>query len=104
MCERAIDKNPWCLEYVPDHFKTQEKCDMAVKDDSFFLQFVPDWFDTKEWIDMWYDDYYDDDGGHWDNDDNKDKFFEWYDGYKKRKPQNTKIKKELMPIAWHPSR
>ena len=53
---------------------------------------------------MWYDDYYDDDGGHWDNDDNKDKFFEWYDGYKKRKPQKTKIKKELMPIAWHPSR
>ena len=53
---------------------------------------------------MWYDDYYDDDDGHWDNDDNEDKFFEWYDGYKKRKAQKTKIKKELMPIVWHPSR
>ena len=53
---------------------------------------------------MWYDDYYDDDDGHWDNDDNEDKFFEWYDGYKKRKAQKTKIKEELMPIVWHPSR
>ena len=53
---------------------------------------------------MWYDDYYDDDDGHWDNDDNKHKFFEWYDGYKKWKAQKTKIKKELMPIVWHPSR
>ena len=53
---------------------------------------------------MWHDDYYDDDDGHWDNDDNEDKFFEWYDGYKKRKAQKTKIKKELMPIVWHPSR
>ena len=53
---------------------------------------------------MWYDDYYDDDDGHWDNDDNEDKFFEWYDGYKKRKAQKTKFKKELMPIVWHPSR
>ena len=48
---------------------------------------------------MWYDEYYDDDG---DND--EDKFFEWYDGYKKRKAQKASIKKELMPIAWHPSR
>ena len=48
---------------------------------------------------MWYDDYYDDDG---DND--EDKFFEWYDGYKKRNAQKASIKKELMPIAWHPSR
>ena len=28
---------------------------------------------------MWYDDYYDDNGGHWDDDNDKDKFFEWYD-------------------------
>ena len=56
---------------------------------------------------MWHDDYYDDDGGHWDDDDdddNEDKFFEWYNGYKKRKAQKAKIKKELMPINWHPSR
>ena len=36
MCERAVEKTPWCLEYVPDQFKTQEMCDKAVKDDSFF--------------------------------------------------------------------
>ena len=31
-------------------------------------------------------------------------FFKWYDGHKKRKAQKTQIKKELIPIAWHPSR
>ena len=88
----------------PDHFKTQEMCDKGVKDDSSFLQFVPNWFMTKEWIDMWYDDYYDDGDG-WDEEFNdKDKFFEWYDGNKKRKAQKAQIKKELIPIVWHPSR
>ena len=29
---------------------------------------------------------------------------EWYDGYKKRKAQKAKIKEELLPIPWHPSR
>ena len=65
------------------------------------MQFVPDWFITKEWRDMWYDEYYDDDGDYWDE---KDKFFEWYDGYKKCKAEKAQIKEELMPIAWHLSR
>ena len=30
--------------------------------------------------------------------------FEWYDGYKKRKGQKTKIKKELLLITWYPNR
>ena len=53
---------------------------------------------------MWHDDYYDDDGGHWDDDDDEVKFFEWQDGYKKRKTQKRKIKEELLSIAQHPSR
>ena len=52
---------------------------------------------------MWYDDYYDGNGDHWATGGN-DNFLEWYDGYKKRKAQKAQIKKELMPIAWHPSR
>ena len=52
---------------------------------------------------MWHDEYYGDDGGHWD-DDHEDKIFDWDDGYKKQKAQKTSIKKELLPIAWHPSR
>ena len=47
---------------------------------------------------MWYDDYYDDDGDHWDDDEDEDNFFEWYDGYKKRKAK-AKTKEELLPIA-----
>ena len=29
---------------------------------------------------------------------------EWYEGYKKRKAPKEQIEKELMCIAWHPSR
>ena len=77
-------------------------CDKAVKEDSFSCQFVSDWFVTREWMWMWYDDYYD--GDHWDNNDDEDKFFEWYDGYQKWKAQKANIREELLPIAWHPSR
>ena len=89
---------PDAFHRIPDRFKTQEMCDQAVNEDSFSLQFVPDWFVTRDWMWMWYDDYYDDDGDHWD-DDNDDKFSEWYDGYKKRKEQKARIKEELLPIA-----
>ena len=91
-------------KHVPDHFKTQEMCYKAVWEDSSSLQHVPDWFVTKEELYMEHDDYYDDDGDHWDDDDDEDKFFEWYDGYKKWKAQKVQIKKELMRVAWHPSR
>ena len=99
---------PPSLVYIPDHFKTQEICDKAVNDYPSSLQFVPDWFITSEWVDMWYDDYYDEGGGHWDDDDDddddEDKFFEWYDDYKKLKAQKASIKEELSRIAWHSSR
>ena len=62
------------------------------------MQFVPDWFVTRKGMWMWYDDYYDDDGDHWDDDEDEDNFFEWYDGYKKRKAK-AKTKEELLPIA-----
>ena len=52
---------------------------------------------------MWYDDYYDDVVGHWDDDD-EDKSFGQYDAYKKRCAQKTLIKDGVLPISWHPSR
>ena len=48
---------------------------------------------------MWHDD-----GDHWDDDKNKDKFFDWYEGYQKGKPQKASIKEELSPIDWDQSR
>ena len=44
----------------------------------------------------YYDDYFVDDDG----------VIEWHDreDHPKRKAQKAQIKKELMPIAWHPSR
>ena len=41
-----------------DYFKTQVMCNKAVKKGSFSLQFVPDWFVTQEQIDAWHDDTY----------------------------------------------
>ena len=94
MCEKAF-KKPWLLllEYAPDYFKTQETCDKAVRDDPSSFQFVPDWFVTNKGVDMWYDKYYDDDGDYLVTEgDDDDKFFKWYVGYKKHKPQKAKIK------------
>ena len=49
-------------------------------------------------INFWhhYDDYYVDDDG----------VIEWhnYDEHRKRKTQKVSIKKELIPVSWHPSR
>ena len=57
-------------------------CDKAVKEDSSSLEYVPDWFVTREWMWIWYDDYYDH-GDHWNDDENKNSFFDWYEGYQK---------------------
>ena len=119
MCERAVEKYPCPLEYVPDnlktqmvciktlevdpsllkhapdYFKTQKMCDDAVRDYLFSLQFVPDWFVTQQQIDIWHDDNYVY---------NDRRMIKCYEGYKKRKAQKSKIKDNLMPIAWHPSR
>ena len=35
---------------------------------------------------------------------NDDRLIKWYEDYKKRKAQKAKIKKELIPFTWHPSR
>ena len=94
MCIKALEVDPWLLKDVLDYFKTQKMCDKAFWQDTFSLQYVPDWFVTQQQIKSWhyYDDYYNDDK------------LKWYDGYQKRKAQKPKIKEELLPIAWHPSR
>ena len=93
MCIKALEVDPWQLKDVPDQYKTLEMCDDAVWGDPYSLQFVPDWFVTQRQIDVWlgYD--------YWCHD---DEIIEWYNGYQKRKAQKAQIKKELMPIAWHP--
>ena len=94
MCERSVKDKLEALEFVPDYFETQKICDKAVKGDLYLLLLVPDWFVTQKQLKIWHDDdeYCDD-----------DEFVEWYNRYKKRKAQKIQIKKELMPIAWHPS-
>ena len=95
MCIKAVEVDPWQLYNVPDHFKIQKMCDAAVRGDSYSLQYVPDWFVTQGQVKIWHDDddYCDD-----------DEIFDWYDNFKKSKPQRAQIKEDLMPIAWHPTR
>ena len=67
-------------------------CDDVVCRDPYSLHFVPDWFVAEEQIDVWYyDDEYRDD----------DELIEWYNDYHRRKAQKSKIKEELLAIAWH---
>ena len=78
--------------------KHKKMCDQAVKEDSYSLQFVPDWFLTRECMWMWYDDHYDD-GGHWDDDNDEDNFFDWCKGHQKWNTRKASIKEQLLPIA-----
>ena len=93
MCRNVVENDPYTLNFVPDHFHMQEICDKTVGDDPSSLQYVRNWFVTREQIQMWYDK-----GEYYDN------FFKWYEGYEKRKAQETSIKEELLPIEWHPDR
>ena len=43
----AIEKNHWCLKYVPGHFKTEKMCKKVVEDDPYTLEFVPDHLNMK---------------------------------------------------------
>ena len=94
MCGRVVEDKPRSLALVPDHLKTQEMCNKAVRKGPWLLKYVPDWFVTQEQVRLWHGyDYY-----------CNNEFIEWYEGYQKRMAQKASIKKELAPIAWHPSR
>ena len=98
MCERAVDAHPWTLKFVPDHLDTKEMCDKEARRRRWLLEYVPDWFVTQDLIKIWHE--------HKDHEscDDKGETVEWYDGHQKHKAQKAKIKEQLMPIAWHPSR
>ena len=42
MCEKAVEKVPHSLKFVPDQYKTQKMCEKAVENKSENLEFVPD--------------------------------------------------------------
>ena len=96
MCDKTIEIDPFTLWHVPGNLKTQGMCIRAVEAGLGLLEYVPDWFVTQQQLKIWHDDddyYYDD-----------DELNKWYNRYQKHKAQKLKIKEELLPIAWHPSR
>ena len=84
MCIKAVEVDPWQLDDVPNHLKTQRMCDKTVEEEPSCLQFVPDSFVTQGQVKLWhdYDDYYDD-----------NKLIEWYDVIKNIRPKKQKLKK-----------
>ena len=83
MCEKVVEKGSWSLVHVPDQYKTQEMCNKAVEEYPWLLEYVPDNFKKQKM-----------------NAVKKNP----HRLSKKRRVQKAKIKEELMPIAWHPSR
>ena len=71
-CDAAVRIEPYLLANVPDHFKTQKMCDNVVRDDFFSVWFVPDWFVAQQRIK-----YLRDNSDDW----YYNKIIEWYDGY-----------------------
>ena len=47
MCDWAIEKNPWYLNYVPDQYKTQEICEKVFQEYSRQQYAVTDRFKAK---------------------------------------------------------
>ena len=47
MCNEAVDRSPWQLEYVLNHLKTQKMYGKAVEDELKTLEFVPDHLKLK---------------------------------------------------------
>ena len=101
MCNEAVCKRSCILGDVSDHFKTQKMCEKAVEKDPWSLTYVPDWFLTHQKIlrvikliagrqCKFLHNY--------------DSLIKWYEGYKKCRAQKGQIRKELMPVTWHPSR
>ena len=87
MCNEAVQSDPEMLEHVPDQFVTQEMCNEAVQRVPWMFEHVPNWFVILQ--EMWHEDF-------------DDVLITLRDAYIKRKIQKAKIKKELMPVAWHP--
>ena len=68
-------------------------CDKTVRRGPFPLQYVLNWFVTQQQVKIWHDNS---------DDHDKNRLIEWYDSYKS--VLKLHVEKELMPIAWHPSR
>ena len=56
MCIKAVKVDLCQLYDVSDHFKTQKMCDAAVSKDPYSLQYGPDWFVTQEQVKIWHGD------------------------------------------------
>ena len=91
MCEEVIHVRPEECFLIPDCFKIQEMSIRAIKAFPWRLYGVPDWFVVLQ--EIWCVDF-----------DDNDYLIRWHNAYQKQKAQKAKIKEELLPLPWHPTR
>ena len=41
MCEKAVEKYPWSLKYIPDWYKTKGMRNQVVQKISYLLEYLP---------------------------------------------------------------
>ena len=58
VCDKVVDRNPWQLEYVPNHFKAQEMRNKAVDDCPWMLGAAPDHLKARGCARRWWIDNY----------------------------------------------
>ena len=80
-----VSGEPDMIRCVPDGFKSQDMCNDAVFEDHSLIKHLTDWFVTAEMLEKCEDE-------------------EWLEGFRWHKAQKAKIKKELLPVVWHPDR
>ena len=86
------------LEYVPDEFKTRDICDKALLKEVCCVEHVPDYFITDKICDQVeekLENVYDD---------KSRMIYDRINAYKERKNLKLKLARDLLPVAWHPSR
>ena len=91
LCEEVIHVRSKYFFLILDRFKTQKMYIRAFKVDPWQLNDIPDWFVVLQ--EMWCDDFGD-----------SAYLVRWRNAYQQRKAQKAQIKKEILPIAWHPSK
>ena len=51
MCNRSVDTNLSRIRFVPEYYKTQEKCDKAADTCTFVFDSVPDQYKSQKMCD-----------------------------------------------------
>ena len=110
MCKSAVERNIWHFDSIPDEFKTQEMCERTVETrPTLFFEDVPEYFLMPKMFELCEYPIAEEEVEEEEEYVNRERVQKLIamvcvEACKQRKVQKTKIKEELLPIAWHPDR